>query len=29
MIGAAAFVAWRQGRRAGWDLDPDTHLPLA
>ena len=29
MIGAAAFVAWRQGRRAGWDLDPDTHLALA
>src|SRR6185436_9310913 len=29
MIGAAAHVAFRQGRRAGWDLDPDTHLPLA
>jgi N6-L-threonylcarbamoyladenine synthase len=29
MIGAAAFVGWRQGRRAGWDLNADTHLPLA
>ena len=28
MIGAAAFVGWRQGRRAGWDLNADTHLPL-
>ena len=29
MIGAAAFVGWKQGRRAGWDLNADTHLPLA
>ncbi|HET9316032.1 MAG TPA: tRNA (adenosine(37)-N6)-threonylcarbamoyltransferase complex transferase subunit TsaD [Vicinamibacteria bacterium] len=29
MIGAAAFVGWRRGRRAGWDLNADTHLPLA
>jgi N6-L-threonylcarbamoyladenine synthase len=29
MIGAAAFVGWRQGRRAGWDLNADTHLPLS
>ena len=29
MIGAAAFVGWRLGRRAGWDLNADTHLPLA
>ena len=29
MIGAAAFVGWRMGRRAGWDLNADTHLPLS
>jgi N6-L-threonylcarbamoyladenine synthase len=29
MIGAAAFVGWRQGRRAGWDLNADTRLPLS
>lgn len=29
MIGAAAFVGWRQGRRAGWDLNADTHLALS
>jgi N6-L-threonylcarbamoyladenine synthase len=29
MIGAAGYVAWRKGRRAGWDLDADPHLPLA
>ena len=28
MIGAAAQVAFEQGRRAGWDLDADPHLPL-
>ena len=26
MIGAAGFVAWRKGRRAGWDLDR-RHAP--
>jgi N6-L-threonylcarbamoyladenine synthase len=29
MIGAAAFVGWKKGRRAGWDLNADTHLPLS
>jgi N6-L-threonylcarbamoyladenine synthase len=29
MIGAAAFVAYRKGARAGWDLNPSPHLPLA
>ena len=28
MIGAAAQVAFEQGRRAGWDLDADPHLVL-
>jgi len=28
MIGAAAQVALEQGRRAGWDLNADPHLPL-
>jgi N6-L-threonylcarbamoyladenine synthase len=28
MIGAAGFVAFRQGRRAGWDLNAEAHLPL-
>ena len=28
MIGAAGQVAFEQGRRAGWDLDADPHLPL-
>jgi N6-L-threonylcarbamoyladenine synthase len=28
MIGAAAQVAFDQGRRAGWDLNADPHLPL-
>src|SRR5262249_1368457 len=28
MIGAAAQVAFEQGRRAGWDLNADPHLPL-
>jgi N6-L-threonylcarbamoyladenine synthase len=28
MIGAAGQVAFDQGRRAGWDLDADPHLPL-
>ncbi len=29
MIGAAGFVAFRRGVRAGWDLNADPHLPLA
>jgi len=28
MIGAAGFVAFRQGRRAGWDLNAEPNLPL-
>ncbi|PYQ55749.1 MAG: tRNA (adenosine(37)-N6)-threonylcarbamoyltransferase complex transferase subunit TsaD [Acidobacteria bacterium] len=28
MIGAAGQVAFEQGRRAGWDLNADPHLPL-
>jgi N6-L-threonylcarbamoyladenine synthase len=28
MIGAAAQVALEQGRRGGWDLNADPHLPL-
>ncbi len=28
MIGAAGQIAFEQGRRAGWDLDADPHLPL-
>jgi N6-L-threonylcarbamoyladenine synthase len=28
MIGAAGQVAFDQGRRAGWGLDADPHLPL-
>jgi N6-L-threonylcarbamoyladenine synthase len=28
MIGAAAQVAFDHGRRGGWDLDADPHLPL-
>jgi tRNA N6-adenosine threonylcarbamoyltransferase len=28
MIGAAGQVAFEKGRRAGWDLDADPHLPL-
>ena len=28
MIGAAGYVAFGQGRRAGWDLDADPHLAL-
>ena len=28
MIGAAGQVAFDQGRRAGWDLNADPHLPL-
>ena len=28
MIGAAGFVAYRKGRRAGWDLNAEPHLPL-
>jgi tRNA N6-adenosine threonylcarbamoyltransferase len=29
MIGAAAFVAYHKGARAGMDLNADPHLPLA
>ncbi len=29
MIGAAGFVAFRRGVRAGWDLNAEPHLPLA
>jgi N6-L-threonylcarbamoyladenine synthase len=29
MIAAAGCVAYRQGRRAGWDLNADPHLALA
>ncbi|HEV7499973.1 MAG TPA: tRNA (adenosine(37)-N6)-threonylcarbamoyltransferase complex transferase subunit TsaD, partial [Vicinamibacteria bacterium] len=28
MIGAAGQLAFDQGRRAGWDLNADPHLPL-
>jgi N6-L-threonylcarbamoyladenine synthase len=28
MIGAAAFVAFRKGRRADWDLDAEPHLGI-
>jgi N6-L-threonylcarbamoyladenine synthase len=28
MIGAAGFVAYTQGRRAGWDLNAEPNLPL-
>ena len=28
MIGAAGEVAFRRGTRAGWDLNPEAHLPL-
>ena len=28
MIAAAGFVAYRRGRRAGWDLNPEAQLPL-
>ena len=28
MIAAAGQVAFEQGRRGGWDLDADPHLPL-
>ncbi len=28
MIGAAGWVAYRKGRRAGWDLNADPHLPM-
>jgi N6-L-threonylcarbamoyladenine synthase len=28
MIGAAGFVAYRRGDRAGWDLNAEAHLPL-
>ncbi|HET9314609.1 MAG TPA: tRNA (adenosine(37)-N6)-threonylcarbamoyltransferase complex transferase subunit TsaD [Vicinamibacteria bacterium] len=28
MIGAAGYVAYRQGRRAGWDLNAEPNLPL-
>ena len=28
MIGAAGHLAWKQGQRAGWDLEPDPQLPL-
>jgi N6-L-threonylcarbamoyladenine synthase len=29
MIGAAGFVAYRQGRRAGWDLNAEPNLALS
>ncbi len=29
MIGAAGWVAYRDGVRGGWDLNADPHLPLA
>jgi N6-L-threonylcarbamoyladenine synthase len=29
MIGAAGFVAFQKGVRAGWDLNAEPHLPLA
>jgi N6-L-threonylcarbamoyladenine synthase len=29
MIGAAGFVAFQRGERAGWDLNADPHVPLA
>jgi N6-L-threonylcarbamoyladenine synthase len=29
MIGAAGFLNFRRGRRAGWDLNPDPRLPVA
>ena len=28
MIGAAGFVAYRKGRRAGWDLNAEPNLPI-
>ena len=28
MIGAAGFVAYTRGTRAGWDLNPEAHMPL-
>jgi N6-L-threonylcarbamoyladenine synthase len=28
MIGAAGFVNFKKGLRAGWDLNPVPHLPL-
>jgi N6-L-threonylcarbamoyladenine synthase len=28
MIGAAGFVAYRQGRRAGWNLNAEPNLLL-
>jgi N6-L-threonylcarbamoyladenine synthase len=28
MIGAAGYVAFRKGRRAGWDLNAEAHLDL-
>jgi len=28
MIGAAAFVGYRRGRRAGWDLNAEPQLPV-
>jgi len=28
MIGAAGYVAYRKGRRAGWDLNAEPHLPI-
>lgn len=29
MIGAAAYVAWRRGQRASWDLEPEPYAALA
>ena len=29
MIGAAGFVNWQRGIRAGWDLEAEAQLPLA
>ena len=28
MIGAAGFVGYRKGRRAGWDLNAEPHLAI-
>ena len=28
MIGAAGYVAYRKGRRAGWDLNAEPHLAI-
>ena len=28
MIGAAGFLAWERGERAGWDVEADPSLPL-